>query len=256
MSDKSKNMKKLSPGEKFTFDCHRELECFNRCCSDVNIFLTPYDVLRMRKTLWISSGEFLKNYTVSVLGDDGLPYVLLRMVNDEKKSCPFLGQEGCSIYENRPWSCRMYPVFPAPDEEQTYLVEEKPSCLGSQADREWTVEEWKENQGVEEYEKMNSLYNKITCNKFFESGGRLDRQKARLLYRACYDLDEFRKFLFAWRFVEAYDLDPDTLRRLELDDEELLLFGYKWVRFNLFNEDVLRIKSGEKYDALRAMRGK
>ncbi len=35
--------------DKFKFSCHKELTCYNTCCRDVNIFLTPYDVLRMRR---------------------------------------------------------------------------------------------------------------------------------------------------------------------------------------------------------------
>ena len=35
----------------FKFSCHPKVSCFNQCCRDVNIFLTPYDVLRMKKRL-------------------------------------------------------------------------------------------------------------------------------------------------------------------------------------------------------------
>ena len=37
----------------FRFSCHPGVACFNRCCADVNIFLTPYDVLRMKNRLGI-----------------------------------------------------------------------------------------------------------------------------------------------------------------------------------------------------------
>jgi len=60
----------------FRFKCHKGLNCFTRCCCNITIFLTPYDILRMKNSLNISSGEFLANYTVSMIGDSGLPVVL------------------------------------------------------------------------------------------------------------------------------------------------------------------------------------
>ncbi len=44
----------------FKFSCHRDIPCFNKCCGNVNIFLTPYDVLRMKNRLKMESGEFLE----------------------------------------------------------------------------------------------------------------------------------------------------------------------------------------------------
>lgn len=74
----------------FQFSCHKGLACYNTCCRDVNIFLTPYDVLRMRRGTGLSSEEFLEKYTVALLGDDGLPLVVLRMMENEKRPAPLL----------------------------------------------------------------------------------------------------------------------------------------------------------------------
>ena len=43
-----KEYPRLSPESKFRFSCHKGLSCFTQCCGDVNIFLTPYDVLRLK----------------------------------------------------------------------------------------------------------------------------------------------------------------------------------------------------------------
>ena len=42
------------------FSCHKGISCWNACCSNIDISLTPYDVLRMKRHLGISSTEFLK----------------------------------------------------------------------------------------------------------------------------------------------------------------------------------------------------
>jgi len=235
----------FSIDDEFKFSCHRGLACYNSCCRDVNIFLTPYDVLRMRKNSGLSSEEFLEKYTVKFLSEEGLPLVMLRMNDDEHKTCPFVTAEGCSIYQNRPWSCRMYPVFPTSYEEREFLIEEKPSCLGFREDKKATTRQWKKDQDIDIYDKMNEAYKDITHHAFFENGNRLDKGKTKLVYNACYDLDAFKRFLFESKFFEIYDVEQATIDKIKNDDEELLSFGYRWVRFSLFSEDTLRLKDKE-----------
>jgi len=43
----------------FQFNCNPGVSCFTQCCQDVTIVLTPYDVLRLKNGLKISSGEFM-----------------------------------------------------------------------------------------------------------------------------------------------------------------------------------------------------
>lgn len=244
----SKNYRVLSPDERFKFSCHKGLTCFNTCCSDVNIFLTPYDVLRMRRSTWLSSKDFLNRYTIALLGDEGIPLVVLKMMEDENKNCPFVTQDGCSIYHDRPWSCRMYPVFPASSKEEGFMIEEKPSCLGFKEGKQWTVEEWKKDQGIDIYDKMNESYKGITFHDYFSASGggnKLDSGRAKLLYKACYDLDEFKRFLFETRFFDIYDVGKEVIEKIKKDEEELLSFGYRWIRFNLFSEDTLKLKDKE-----------
>ena len=93
--------------------------CFTRCCRDITIFLTPYDVLRMKNALQLLSGDFLARYTATLIGDVGLPVVVLKMQEDDEKSCPFVTRSGCGIYEDRPWACRIYPLQP----ESTKITE-------------------------------------------------------------------------------------------------------------------------------------
>lgn len=235
-------IRRLSLDDKFKFSCHKALSCFNTCCSDTNIFLTPYDVLRMRRSLELSSGEFLQKYTVALLGDEGLPAVVLRMMDDENKSCPFVTPDGCRIYQNRPWSCRMYPVFPDSSKEEEFLIEEKPLCLAFKEGKKWTIEEWRKDQGIGIYDKMNESYKEITFNDYFEKGNKLDSGKAKIIYMSCYDLDEFKRFLFETRFFDIYTVEKDVIEKMKEEDDELLSFGYRWVRFNLFGEDTLRPK--------------
>lgn len=238
--------------DEFRFSCHRGLGCYNTCCHDVNIFLTPYDVLRMRRSIGLSPRDFLDRYTARFMSEEGLPLVLLKVSDDPGKSCPFVTPDGCGIYQDRPWSCRMYPVFPVSSEEVEYLIEDKGNCLGFKEDHPLTVREWKKNQEIDVYDRMNEPYKQITRHAYFQSGNKLDPAKSKMLFRACYELDEFGKMLFHSKFFEIYDIEQDVMEKIKEDEEELLQFGYRWIRFSLFSEDTLRLRDKEMDKLLQA----
>jgi Fe-S-cluster containining protein len=107
------DMPQLAPGEKFQFRCHPGVDCFNACCSDLNLMLTPYDALRLRRFLGLSSRDFVQRHCMVSAGRDlGFPLVQMRMLDDARRSCPFVRPEGCSVYGDRPGACRTYPLGP------------------------------------------------------------------------------------------------------------------------------------------------
>ena len=175
-----KDSPRLGPDDRFEFSCHPGVACFNRCCGDVNIFLSPYDVLRMKKRLGMTSSDFLEKHALMpVQKDMKTPVVVLRMNDDEGKTCPFLTGEGCGIYSDRPWPCRMYPVGLASQKdtadgwqgERFYFLLQDEVCKGFEEAREWTVREWLEDQGVDEYDFWGEGFKELTLHKFFEDGG-------------------------------------------------------------------------------------
>jgi Fe-S-cluster containining protein len=77
----------------------------------VNQLLTPYDILRLKRHFGISSAEFLETYTTQHIGPETrLPVVSLKTDASDGHTCPFVSPEGCRVYENRPSSCRTYPL--------------------------------------------------------------------------------------------------------------------------------------------------
>ncbi len=100
----------LTSETRFTFRCHPGVSCFNECCAETTIILSPYDVLRLKRHLQLTAKEFLSRYTDQYTDDfSGLPLVVLNMAG-EKKLCPFSTLAGCGVYEDRPATCRYYPV--------------------------------------------------------------------------------------------------------------------------------------------------
>ncbi len=246
-----KDYPKLSLDDRIRFACHKGLECFNQCCADVNIFLTPYDILRMKRRLHMTSDEFLSRYTYAItLDNKGLPAVVLKMEEDERKTCPFVSADGCTIYDDRPWSCRMYPIgIASPDknargnrEEFYFVVDQELPCHGFREEKEWTIREWKENQGADIYDSKGEIYKEVTLHEFFLRGNALTPEKRKMFYMACYNLDKFRRFLFESSFSRIFDIDKETMDRLGTDDDDLLDFAFRWIRFSIFGEGVLKVK--------------
>ena len=103
--------RRIKEGETFCFRCHPEVSCFNRCCRNLNLFLYPFDVVRLKQCLGITSNVFLDEYVDVVLRPSNFfPEVLLRMAPTPEKTCPFLTDTGCSVYADRPDTCRIFPI--------------------------------------------------------------------------------------------------------------------------------------------------
>lgn len=242
---------RLGPQDTFKFGCHPGVSCFNTCCSDVNIFLSPYDVLRLKKRLGISSTEFLEKYTLLPVQEDmTTPVVLLRMGDDEAKSCQFLTENGCGVYTDRPWPCRMYPVGLATSRdtpegwrgERFYFLLREGGCKGFEEAREWTIQEWLDDQEVDAYDEWGEAYKELSLHRYFEDGGTLTPEKMEMFHRATYDLDKFRAFVFGSSLLEKFDVDEDFVHEMRTEDEALLRFGFLFIRFALFGEPTMRIR--------------
>jgi uncharacterized protein len=226
---------------RFRFRCHPGIGCFTRCCGDVNIFLTPYDILRMRKRLGITSGEFLARYTVTVIPESsGFPLVLLRMGDVPEKPCPFVESSGCSIYEDRPWSCRMYPLDP--EEDGFRIIGEPESCLGLKEDSEIAVQEYLEGQDVGLYEQMEASLKKLSRDPRLSREKILNPKIQDMICMAMYDLDRFRRFVFESRFLEIFEVDPKMVERIRTDDLELTGLAHRWLEFGLVSGEGMRIR--------------
>jgi Fe-S-cluster containining protein len=100
----------LDGDAKLQFRCRKGIACWNACCSNIDIALTPVDIVRLKQRLGVASWEFLRDYTVPYeMEKDGIAGVKLKPV-EGGTACRFMNPEGCSVYEDRPTACRYYPV--------------------------------------------------------------------------------------------------------------------------------------------------
>ena len=241
---------RLTEDDTFKFACRPGVSCFNECCGDVNIFLTPYDILRLKNRLKISSQEFLDRYTITPIDkNQQYPVVLLRMGDNAKKKCYFVSPEGCMLYEDRPWACRIYPLGMASPregdvdvEEEFYFILREDICRGFEEDREWKVSEWKLDQRMEKYDEFGNMFKEITLHDYFKRGKQLDPPKMEMFHMVCYNIDKFRQFIKQTTFLKRFVLKDVSVDKLMEDDEELLKFGFRWLKFALFGEKTMKVR--------------
>ncbi|MCL5268912.1 MAG: YkgJ family cysteine cluster protein [Bacteroidetes bacterium] len=246
-----KEYPRMKKDSRFKFNCHKGVSCFNKCCTDVNIFLTPYDVIRLKNNLKISSQEFLDRYTFLPIDESqNHPVVMLKMNADETKSCLFVSAEGCSVYGDRPWSCRMFPLGVASPKDSVendggefYFMIEEPVCKGYAEDKHQTVGEWTKDQGVERYSEMGEMFKEISLHDFFKEKKQLTPAKLEMFYTVCYNIDKFREFVFESTFLNRFDVEEEIVNEIRTDDEELLKFGFNWLKYCLYGEKTMRVKS-------------
>ena len=228
----------ISIEEPFRFACSQKLSCFNECCRDLSQFLTPYDILRLKNHLGLSSADFLKQYCSQHTGpESGLPIVTLKPKTALQLTCPFVTAVGCSVYANRPSSCRTYPLARAISKSREtgaisehFMVLKEPHCGGFNENKVQTIEQ----QGICVYNKFNDMLMEIISLKNRVRPGSLDIKSRYIFHLALYDLDHFRLQIFENNLLGEVEMEPDRMEAIKTDDVELLKFGIEWVKRELF----------------------
>ena len=237
-----KNKKRFEEVHAFQFRCHPGVSCFTKCCQDINIILTPYDVLRMKNGLGISSEEFLDEHTI-ISPKEGklLPVVILKL-NEDDKRCPFVTTEkGCKIYNDRPWPCRMYPL--TMNDDGTYsLITDAARCKGLEEDDTNKVIDWLHTQEVEEYDELNEFLSSLTIQMQSVKLGIENPQIEQMIFMSLYNIDKFRKFVFESTFLDRLEVEEDILEKIKNSDTDLLKFAFEWIKFGLFGKKVFWVK--------------
>lgn len=239
----------LGPEDTFHFACHAGVPCFTRCCRDADMYLYPYDIIRLKKRLGISSDQLLRDHTLSAFRDNPyFPSVMLKMSDEADKRCSFLEETGCRVYPDRPYSCRAYPLERAVargshDAHRTdcWIVARHGHCKGHEQPKKWRVREWLEDQQLADYNHMNDLW--VDMDSLFRRnpwGAKgVESPALRMAFMACFNMDTFRSFVFDSTFLSRFNIAESQVRSLETDDIALMEFGFAWVRYFLTGQGPL-----------------
>jgi Fe-S-cluster containining protein len=230
------------------FSCHKGIGCWNACCSNIDISLTPYDILRLKKRLGLSSAEFLTKYTFPYeFEKDDIAGVKFRPV-EGGTACQFMKPEGCGVYEDRPTACRYYPVALVSMRKEgeafdtaSYALVKEDHCKGHEVARSLTIEEYRKEQGVAEYDELARGWRQLILKKKSSgpSIGKPSLKSRQLFFMACYDQDQFRAFVASESFGQLFALTTEEREKIVGDDVELMLFGFRFLRQVMFGEESI-----------------
>ncbi|VAW62313.1 hypothetical protein MNBD_GAMMA11-1149 [hydrothermal vent metagenome] len=243
---------RLELEDKLKFRCHKDISCWNQCCAQADVSLAPYDIIRMKTHLGISSTDFLKDYTVPYeIDSHNVPGIKLRTT--EARACLFMKESGCSIYEDRPTACRYYPsgllsmrALGMKEDERHFLLIKEPHCKGHDEAREITIADYRKEQAVEEFDDLNRDWYRIILKKKSTGPtiGKPSEMSLQLFFMASYDVDRFRRFILSDSFKKMYDVSAEEFARFENDDVALMQFGFALMKQVLFGEMSIKERTG------------
>lgn len=228
--------------DSFTFACKPGLTCFNQCCKDVNQFLYPYDIVRLKNHLGLHSRDFLQHYTFIYSGDTtGLPIVSFQTSPSDGYACPFVSNKGCTVYADRPASCRIFPLARAISRSRQngeiiehFALIKDPICQGFNENETLTVREFIKDQDLAEYNSQNDKMIELISLKQQILPGVLDVAAKDKFVLALYNTDGFRAAVLEDKLIDPASLPADVMKNFKTDDVAVLDLGLAWIASELF----------------------
>lgn len=248
------SLPEIAPEATFCFDCGPHLKCFNKCCADLTLPLTPYDVARLRGNLNMESGEFLRLFTQArSFPDTGFPLLFLKMADNPKAQCPFVRPEGCSVYKDRPGACRYYPLGRgarlgrAGVSERFFLAREE-HCLGFIGGAPKTPQEWLKCQSLGKFNYFNDKYMRL-ASLIKATARPLDQRMSAMCMLCLYQLERFREYIKIALVFDALGIEAEKQARIMLTngegDEACLDLAFEWLEIMIFGNTKNSREKGE-----------
>jgi hypothetical protein len=232
--------KDIQADDPFVFACHKGVSCFTECCRMLELALSPYDLLRLRKSTGKSSTELLNQYVIMEQEPaEPFPRFYLTMIDDGRASCVFVSAKGCTVYKDRPGACRTYPLGRAVQrhgdgslDEQFVIVQEE-HCHGFFEKTQQTPVEYTADQELHDFNRFNDLMAEIFLHESIGKGFIPSKKQIDLFTLALYDLDRFREMIVDGT-IDLSSAGEFTKTKLT-DDEYLLERSIAWVKQLLFS---------------------
>lgn len=226
--------------DEIKFACYKGIVCFNKCCYDVKLVLSPYDFLRLRKALNLEVDEFIEKYGEVYIGEvTQLPVISVNM-NPYTFACPFLDEEkGCIVYKDRPSSCRFYPLArylnktEKGEKIEVFKIIRETHCKGHYEQRTIKIKEYIKEQELEPYIYFNDLWGEVVIKRQRFANVPLTADILELIFLVSYNLPEFRNAILQG------ELSGFSRKDANLPDEALLEKGILFIKDKILNEENL-----------------
>jgi len=178
----------------FNFTCSK---C-NNCCKHhpgedgfTIPHLWPYDIIRLSRFLKTTTIKFVERY--AEFGQYDWPPIIspvLKFIGDaHEMRCPFLNESGCSVHEDKPLICRLYPLGLFHIGDKALIVSHKSLkfCPGESGQKQ-TVRQWLNESGTLYYSRHEKLFD-IISSMDIEKFNSLPQKDQDSFYATLYDID-------------------------------------------------------------------
>ena len=194
------NYRKIELDEAFGFRCTLS----GNCCRNMEIFINPYDVLRLAEALNTTTTEVIDGHLLFLENkEQGLRKPVLRAAREG--ICAFNVERKCTIHKDRPLSCRLFPIA---RREEEFLVQEAEYCKGLLQDRSVTLSVYLEGEEAGTYLEHSGAYHRLLKEAAAAVElAKVDPWLLQLFYLVLFDYDQV--------FGEEYGLaTPEEKNRL------------------------------------------
>ncbi len=210
---KTQEFVKQSDASEFKFHCRDDC---TKCCENSTVMLSPYDLQRILQAKQISFQHFLNHYGLLFYNQDLHNMLCIKLRSNP--ACVFLKESLCSIYEHRPFGCRMYPLgFHLRNKgginEEVVFFDTK-GCPGFGEGNLWNVAAWKKGINISEYIPFFKIWDSI-CTYFDHHNFPKDNMEfVKLFYTLAYDIwSEDNKVLLGQNNVISSDNREERLNQ-------------------------------------------
>ncbi len=241
----------LGADETFCFDCHPGVPCFNRCCAELTLPLTPYDILRLRRSMGMPIEDFLATFTnMRSFPDTGFPLPMLRMQDGPEEPCPFVSPAGCSVYEDRPGACRYYPIgrgtkMATDGIAERFFIVRETHCLGFDEGTSRTPHQWMENEELAPFNRANDRYMRLMA-LVRATGKPLEPRMATMAVLCLFHIDRFRELVTTMKIFSHVDTSEERKNAIMQDslegDVAALDFALDWLELVIFGQSEGLVK--------------
>ena len=121
----------------------------HKCCTGMgtSIILDPFDIWRLKNGLSLGFEEMLNREFIELNMVDGMILPNLKM--NEKNACAFLDENGrCSIHNERPGICRLFPLGRVYQDEGFKYFIQKGQCINEGKLAKIKVKKWIDTDNI------------------------------------------------------------------------------------------------------------
>lgn len=221
---------RIHANQTFCFSCSPSLACFTECCRMLELALSPYDLIQLRRATGLASQQLLDQLVIEECDAESVfPRFYLTMLDDGRDSCPFVSHEGCRIYPWRPGACRAYPlgravIFHGNYQEEHFVLVQETHCQGFAERQEHTLASFTRDQQLHVYNRYNDAVAQLIQHPKIRAGFSPDTHQRQLFSLALFNQDAFRHKIVAGDFADFPEKNITGLA-----DEELLLASIPWL---------------------------